>query len=228
MHLTVLTADEPTLWQEIWQFISEKYFPVNLDEYSYEHITLGSNSFFSARGIILALFLGVIVAAAMSLFQKRTLGDLVRALDREGCNSPESAKTLGDLGFLKNSAIRQDLRRGSSLRRVVRCVGEEQYCAEQAEKRKIFEDEQASKQSKHERGKWKEIPYKHDFATDRFYIPEHLMYGATVHFNKKGTNPLVFVFVVIVCIALAMLCCRMLPEMVKLADNFVGVFKSGA
>ena len=220
-------AAAQSVWQEIWYFLSNKYFDVDFDEYAYEHIALGNNPQFTAQGIIIALFLGVIIAAAMSLFQKRTLGDLVRALDREGCTSPESAKTLEELGLLRNSAIKQDLRNGSSLRRVVRCAGEEQYWADQAEKREIFEAEQAAKENRRERGKWKEIPYKYDFATDRFYIPEHLMFGATTHFSKKGTNPLVFAFAVIVCIVLMMLCCHLLPEMLQLADNFVGVFKNG-
>lgn len=220
-----LTAKNPTLLQEIWQYLSDKYFAVNFEDHTYEHITLSSNQFFSAQSIIIALFLGVMIAAALSLFQKRTLGDLVRALDRDGCTTPEKAKTLAELGLLRNSAIKQDLRRGASLRRVVRCVGEEEYTAEQEQKRKIFEAEQAAKQNRRERGKWKEIPYRYDFSTDRFYIPEDLVYGASVQFDKKGTNPLTLVFTVVACIALMMLCCYLLPEMLQLADNFVGVFK---
>ncbi|MBR0443001.1 MAG: hypothetical protein IIX15_01540 [Clostridia bacterium] len=226
MFFPILAA-VPSVWQEMWQFLSDKYFSVNFEEYNYEHITLSSNKFFSAQSIIIALFLGVIIAAALSLFQKRTLGDLVRALDRENCTTPESAKTLAELGLLRNSAVRQDLRSGTSLRRVVRCVGEEHYRAEQEEKRKIFEAEQMAKQNKRERGKWKEIPYKYDFSTDRFYIPERLIFGATTQFDKKGTNPLTFALTVIVCIVLMILCCRMLPEMLQLADNFISVFKKG-
>jgi hypothetical protein len=223
--LTLLTAKSPTLLQEIWQYLSDKYFAVNFEDHTYEHITLSSNRFFSAQSIIIALFLGVMIAAALSLFQKRTLGDLVRALDRENCTTPESAKTLAELGLLRNSAVRQDLRSGTSLRRVVRCVGEENYNAEQEQKRKIFEAEQAEKKDRRERGKWKEIPYKYDFSTDRFYIPDELMFGATTQFDQKGTNPLTFGLTVVICIVLMMLCCYLLPEMLQLADNFVGVFK---
>lgn len=221
-----LTAKQPTLLQEIWQYLSDKYFAVRFEEHDYQHITLSSNKFFSAQSIIIAIFLGVIIAAAMSLFQKRTLGDLVRALDREGCTTPEKAKTLSELGLLRNSAVKQDLRRGASLRRVVRCVGEEEYLAAQAEKRKIFEAEQKAKENRRERGKWKEIPYRYNFSTDRFYIPEDLVYGAAVQFDQKGTNPLTLIFTIVACIALMMLCCYLLPEMLQLADNFVGVFKA--
>ena len=214
--------EEPTLLEEMWTFLQEKCFSVSFEEYQYDNITLTENTFFSMSYIILAIFVGIIIAAALSLFQKRTLGDLVRALDRNDCYTPESAKTLEELGFLKNSAVREALRRGTSLRRVVRCAGEQEYLAAQAEKRAQFEAEHAGKS---DRKKWKDIPYHHDFSTDRFYIPEELAFGAITHFDQKGTNPLVFVFTVIACVVIASLCCFLLPEMLKLADNFISVFR---
>ena len=209
----------------MWQFIMDKYFSVSFEEYQYDNIRLTENTFFSMQYIILALFAGIIIAAALSLFQKRTLGDLVRALDRNDCYTSESAKTLEELGFLKNSTIREALRRGTSLRRVVRCVGEQEHLATQAEKRAAFEAEQAAKEKKSDRKKWRDIPYRYDFSTDRFYIPEDLAFGAITHFDKKGTNPLVFAFTVVACIVIASLCCFLLPEMLKLADNFISVFQ---
>ncbi len=217
-----LSAESPTLLEEMWFFIRDKYFSVSFEEYQYDNITLTENTFFSMSYIILAIFGGIIIAAALSLFQKRTLGDLVRALDRADCYTPESAKTLEELGFLKNAAVREALRHGTSLRRVVRCVGEQEYLAAQAEKRAEFEAERSAKGG---RAKWKDVPYHHDFSTDRFFIPEELAFGAITHFDKKGTNPLVFAFTVVACLVLASLCCFLLPEMLKLADNFVSVFR---
>ena len=220
-----LATKAPTVFEEMWQFIKDKYFSVSFEEYQYDNITLTENSFFSMSYIILAIFGGIIIAAALSLFQKRTLGDLVRAIDRESCYTPESAKTLEELGFLKNTAVREALRRGTSLRRVVRCVGEENYLAAQAEKRAAFEAEQADSKGKRPRKQWKDVPYRYDFSVDRFYIPEDKAFGAITHFDKKGTDPLVFAFTVIGCIIVASLCCFLLPEMLKLADNFVNVFR---
>lgn len=209
----------------MWFFVRDKYFSVSFEEYQYDNITLTENTFFSMSYIILAIFAGIIIAAAMSLFQKRTLGDLVRALDRESCYTPESAKTLEELGFLKNTAVRESLRHGTSLRRVVRCVGEQEYLTAQAEKRAAFEAEQEAKEKKSDRKAWKDVPYRYDFSVERFYIPEELAFGAITHFDKKGTNPLVFAFTVVGCVILASLCCFLLPEMLKLADNFVSVFR---
>ena len=209
----------------MWLFLQEKYFSVSFEEYQYDNITLTENTVFSMSYIILAIFGGIIIAAALSLFQKRTLGDLVRALDRNDCYTPESAKTLAELGFLKNTAVREALRRGTSLRRVVRCAGEEAHKAAQAERRAAFEAEQAEKGKSADRKQWKDVPYHYDFSTDRFFIPEELAFGAITQFDQKGTNPLVFVFTVVGCIVIASLCCFLLPEMLKLADNFISVFR---
>lgn len=221
-----LTATSPSLWQEMWQFLSDKYFSVSFEDYNYDHITLSSSSFFSVQGIIIAVFLGMIVAAAMTLFQKRTLGDLVRALDRESCYDATSAKTLEELGLLRSAAIKQALRRGTSLGRIVHCVEQEEYLTAQAQKREAFEAEQAAIPRKSARRAWRDVPYKHDFMTDRFYIPEDKAFGAISHFSKKGSDPLTFGLTIVICIALMMLCCFLLPEMLKLADNFIGVFRN--
>lgn len=221
-----LSTESPSLFEEIWQFLSDKYFSVNFEDYAYENIHMTTNTFFSAQSIIIALFLGVIVAAAMSLYQKRTLGNLVRALDREGCYDADRAKTLEELGLLRSAAIKQALRGGSSLQNMVCCVGKDEYTAAQIEKRTAFEHEQSTDEHKPTRKKWREIPYRYDFASDRFYLPENKAFDAVTLFNKKGTNPLIFAFTVVVCIALMVLCCFLLPEMVQLADNFVGVFRN--
>lgn len=223
----LLSADAPTFWEEVWQYLSDTYFSVNFEEYNYNHIQLTANSALSIRGIIIGLFLGVMIAAAMSLHHKRTLGDLVRAIDRESCYDVERAKTLHELGLLRASSIKSALRRKTVFARTVKCVGEEDYLAEQKQKREAFEAEQAKIESKLRRKKWRDVPYRYDFSIDRFYIPEDKAFGALTLFNKKGTNPLNFIFVIAICIALMVLCCYLLPEMVQLADNFVGVFVEG-
>lgn len=213
-------SEEPSLLRELWDYFVDKYFTVRFEEYNYQNIRVGGGGLLSARAVIVAIFIGIIIAAAVSMFQKRTLGDLVRALDRENANKPEEAKTLTELGLIRNPAIKQDLRSGTALKRVVRCVEEEQYLASMAEKKAAFEADEANKKKK-----WKEIPYKYNFETDHFYIPEEKMFGAVTHFNQKGTNPMVFAFTVVGCLIFAALVCWLLPEMLKLADNFVGVFK---
>ena len=124
---TLTASAEPSLWEEIWTYLVDKYFTMDWYSYQYNHINVGDNGLISIRTGVAALLLGVIIASALAVFQKRTLGDLVRAIDREWCVTPESAKTLTELGLIRNTAIKNDLRYGRALRRVVRCAEEEAY-----------------------------------------------------------------------------------------------------
>lgn len=218
-------SDEPSLWSEIWTYLVDRYFSINFYEYQFYHLNLTQSDGIFLRNTIIAIMLGVVVASAGAMYQKRTLGDLVRALQRENCTSADKAMTLEQLGLLRNTAIKGDLRHGTSLKRVVRCVGEEQHNASLKEKRAVLESEAAkgeAPEAKAKLKKWKDVPYRYDFATDRFYIPESLIYGAEVHFDKKGTNPLIFAAVLVVAVIVAALACFFLPELLKMIDNFIG------
>lgn len=219
-HATLSSSDEPTLLRELWDYFIEKYFTVRFEQYNYQNISVRANGLLSAQAIIIAFFIGLIIAAGLAMFQKRTLGDLVRALDRENANEPARAMTLEQLGLIRNTAIKQDLRHGTALRRVVRCVEEEEYLASMADKKAAFEADEQNKGKK-----WKDIPFRYDFYNHHFYIPAELMFGADVHFDKKGSNPLVFAFTVVLFIVVASLVCYLLPEMLQLADNFIGMVK---
>lgn len=217
----VLSSEEdPSLIRELWNYFIDKYFTARFEDYNYQYISFNSEGFFSVQAIIIAATIGIIAASAVAMFQKRTLGDLVRALDRENANEPDRAMTLEQLGLIRSSAIKSDLRHGTALRRVVRCVEEENYLIAQAEKKAAFEANKLNADKK-----WKDVPYTYDFYSDHFYIPSELMFGASVHFDQKGTNPLVFVFTVIGCIILASFMCYLLPEMIQMADNFIGILK---
>ncbi len=215
------SADEksPTLIKELWDYFYDKYLSIDFASHDYEHLTPSSSGIFSIPAIIAALLLGVMLAAAVSLYYKRTLGNLVRALDKNGCISPQTAKTLTELHFSKSGIIKYALRRGSALRRVVRCAGEQEHIGAQQSLRDQTQVEQTSDKDR----PLKESPYRYDFETDRFYIPQELMFGATTQFDKKGSNPLTFALVVIVCLLLLWACRLFLPELLQVVDNFIGI-----
>ena len=222
----MLTASaEPSLWEEIWTYLVDTYFTIDWHSYRFSHINIGDNGIISIRTSIAALLLGVIIASAMAVFQKRTLGDLVRAIDREWCVTPETAKTLTELGMIRNTAIKNDLRHGRALRRVVRCAEEEAYNAarEQQHTELIAQAEAGDAQAAATLKKWRDIPYRLNFETDHFYIPEKLIYGADNQFDKKGTTPLTLLTCIIVCIVLLIAICFFLPEIIQLTDNMIGM-----
>lgn len=212
-----------SLFEEIWNYIVEHYFTIDWNSYHYQYLPVSDSGLISIRTAIAGILLGIIIAAAISIFQKRTLGDLVRAIDRDWCVTPASAKTLSELGMIRNTAVKNDLRRGRSLRRVVRCVEEEAY--DQAMRQRHEELVEATKSGNPEAiaalKKWKDIPYRYNFDVDHFYIPEKLIYGAEIHYDKKGTTPLSLVLCIVLSVVLLAVACFALPEVLQFADNFI-------
>lgn len=198
---------------ELWEYFVEKYFTPQYGDY--EHITVGGSSMISLQTIVFAFFIGVNLAAIVSVFDKRVLGDFARALIREDALSPDHAKTLSELGYFKNTAIRSSLRSGHTLRRVVRCVEEEQYDAAIEQKRL---------EAKAVGQKFKTVPFKVDFKTAHFYIPSELKYTAEIKFEKKGTNWLTVAGVFVVSLLMVIGVFWIFPDILQLLDNFLSMF----
>ena len=76
------------------------------------------------RAIWLIIF-GMIIALVFIYFTKVVNGALVRALMENGVYSPESAKTLDELGFDKKANILKMYKRSAALGRIVGTVEEE-------------------------------------------------------------------------------------------------------
>lgn len=208
-----LSAEMPTIRE-----LFDELFALDLG--SYDNIGFTSTTFTGVRGMIVALFVGAIIGSVASLFNKRVLGDFVRAVISEGCSSPESAKTLGELGFLKNSAVRSSLRSNGMLGRVVRCVEEDSYEAEQAELRGIIELRAAEDGGEVE--PYRALPYKRNLNTAHFYIPAEKSDAAELRFSKKGTNLVVLVIGIIASVLLLWVVLRILPDLLQMLDNLVG------
>ena len=89
------------LFEELYYYFAEKYF--SMDTSALEHISFGT---VSIPLMFIGLFLGVLVASASAIYNKRTLGDALRYIIRSGANTPETAKTLAELGYEKRTEIR--------------------------------------------------------------------------------------------------------------------------
>lgn len=214
-------ASELPLWQELWQYFQEKYFTFDLNQY--ENLGLGGGGhLFNIPQMITMMLIGVIIAAVASVFNKRVLGDFVRVMLQHECHSVEKAKTLEELGYLKNSTIRGALRHNVSLRRVVHCVEEENFAQEVAQQRQSYEERRAANPSL---PAFVEPTYKMDVNTSHYYIAEKDKYMADIKFEKKGTNWFSFGVVVVCCVVLLCLTLFLLPDIFQYMDNFVGMFK---
>ena len=216
----LLTSEEPSLFEELWDYIVDKFFTIEYG--TYENIRVDTNPFFSAGSLIICMAIGVLLASALAIFNKRVLGDFVRAISREGATSPDKAMTLAQLGFLKNSAIRSALKRHGSLRRVVRCVEDDRadIAAGVPLRLGIAELYGSIEPVEGASGAGRT-----DLNNAHFFIPAEEIYTAEIRYEKKGTNWLSFFGVLVVCLVAAILLFALLPDIFQLIDNFITMVK---
>lgn len=197
-----------------------------LDLGEYENLDLSVVAIANLRGAIIAVFLGIIIASILTLFHKNVHGDFVRSLISEDCSSPEKAKTLYDLGFMTNGAVKSALRSGNTYRGIVRCVEEDAYNAS-VEKRR-GEYRARADQSGERTPEFKSVPYKIDFNKDHFYIPEEVQFTAGTRFEKQKGSVGTVILVVVISAVMLVVTLKLLPDLLQLVDNFVGSFKSSS
>ena len=215
-------AGEPSLWEAMLEYIEENYFA----EVSYNNLGLGMlGSTATLRNILFGLLVGIVIASFIMVFDKRVLGSFVRKLLKEECLSPESAKRLCQLGFADKLTVRNSLRRGTTLRSVVRSREEEEYKASIEERRAEYEKKREEDPTL---PPFKAAEYKIDPDEDHFYIPEEKKYSAEFRFEKKGPTWLGFAAVVVVAVVLFFVLLFVIPELMKLLDELVGGIKATA
>jgi len=86
----------------------------------YEHISFDASARATARTVILALAIGIVLAALYNFYLKAIPGGVVRALLRAEAHTDASAKTLADLGLGRNPLYGFAAAHDPALRRVLR------------------------------------------------------------------------------------------------------------
>lgn len=221
MRIPFVLAEEKSLIAELWQYFTDKYF--NPDAVYLENFKGGSNRILSLRLIIIGLTVGFCVAAILTLIDKKHLGGLVRKMLSDECIGKENAKTLYELGYHKNPAIRGSVKKGSVLKRWVKCVEEDEHYEEIAKKREEFEIAHANDKKAPE---FKVVEFKRDPDKHHFYIEEEKKYSAAVKFDSKGTNVVSVILVILISIIICAFLCFVVPDMLTLFDNFISGFKN--
>ncbi len=181
---------------QIISSIDSRFF--RLEFHNYEHIALTPAANGTVKTMIFGIAIGLILAIIFTSFVKKQLGSFVFRLIREECFSKDKAKTLLELGAFRNSTIRRELVRGVNLRKLVRCVEEEEV-----------EDKDA---------------FRMDFTTAHFYLPEELKYRAEIRYEQQGSGWLFVLCAIILTVVFTSLLCTWLPEILQLLDNLISFF----
>ncbi len=210
---------------ELLGYLRDRYFTVEFG--TYENFSMGAGTANTVQTIIFAVAIGFIIAAFMAVYTRTVLGNFVRALLKSEAKDAESAKDLSSLGFFRSAAIRRELDRGVTLRKVVKCVQEEEL---RAAKEPTDGEGESEVKATPVGGKTllEEPRFRPDFTTARYYIPEDLRYRAEIRFEKKGSGWGLMVGTVLISILIAGLICFLLPDIIQLADNLISIMSPKA
>ena len=217
-HPVLLASEEKSLIEELWEYFEGKYLSVDLGRY--EHISVGTGSVVTLRNLILGICAGFVIAAGMAAYHKNTWGGFVRKVIKTESLSADTAKTLSELGYEKSYAIKREMKRYSALSKVVKCVERETFEKDTEEKRQAYIQERGSDEG------FVAPKFVMDFETAHFYIPDEEHYRAEVRFENKGSGWRSFILVLIVSIILAVAVCFLLPDILQMIDNMIGILKS--
>ncbi len=218
MLKNIIATGSKGLFEELWEYFEETYFSPEIPKL--DNFDFGTGTLVSLKTILVGLTLGLIFASFITIYNKRYIGKFVRKLLSEECLSKESAKTLGELGYLKNPGIRQAIKTDKPLSRWVRCVEEDEFIEEMAKKREEFEE---LHKNDSKAPKFQEVVFKRDVNTMHFYIPDEKKYAIDIKYDAKGANWVSFILVAVISIAACAFLSFVLPDLIKMVDNFITV-----
>lgn len=211
-------VEELTLWEELVEYFKMNYFFSYAGVYN--NFTIGESSAMSIAIIVIGLIIGMMIAVVASYFHNRTSGVIVRRITLQSAFSEKDAKTLSELGIEPTLGVRLCLRSRSFLRKYVHYVGEPVFSTES------YESSKKSGGSGDARRFGGYNPYirdEIDFENARFYIPDDVRYAAEVRYEQKGigNSPIAAVLSIVGLIALGVICLRVFPTLLQMADNLV-------
>lgn len=152
--------------------------------------------------IILAICIGIVLAAAYMFYQKNVPGGIVRKILAAKAHSEQDAKTAEELGL--STFSERELHRNVTLRRLVHSVSTPAPAAQG--------DEEVTDETS-------------IAAPERYYIPEEEKYRAEARYENAGNGLVGFLITVGMTILLGFLLTKLLPVFLGLVDNLFGRFQ---
>ncbi len=156
----------------------------------------GSNSL---SFVVFTMFLGAAVACAVMLYHIKIPGKMVRALSKAGANSPEKAIGAAECGITSERLLRFILSEGSALSKYVRILPTETV----------------------KKGK-KELSV---LKSAKFYLEEETRVRAELRYDGRNANLLTVTVGVLLLAVLAFAAVAIIPDLVQMLKNFIGMFK---
>ena len=148
--------------------------------------------------IVIAVCVGVILAALYNFYVRRVPGGVVRLLLSRGALSPETALSAEELGLLNKPFSLWELMRGITLRRLLAIA------PGSAEEEESADNEEAPITAK-----------------TRFYIPEDKKERAEIRFNQEGNGVLGLVLTCVLSVVLGFLLLKLIPLALSMMEGIL-------
>ena len=189
-------------------FIENNYF----ENFSFDNPTM------SLTVIIWAVCIGLAVAVVAYAISRHTASLIVKAIAKNECYSPESAKTFAELGLKPTLYKRHILRDGTTLRKYVsvknpeECALENKTPAPLKAIRRFFAGGDA--------------PLRYDLNKAIVYIPEDVRHTAEIRYEEKKADLIIAIVSALLFIALAFGLTLTFPKLLELWDAAITRFKN--
>ena len=209
LNLLTIVEEEESKIKLIYEKIRDFFFASD----TYEHFSTASRMS-SLRIFITALLVGVFAFVVVFSVKKRAAKRFVDAVNKFENYTPESAKTLAELGLAQDKGVISALGRGG-LSRLVSSVEGDEY-----NKKNFFSKSspEAEKAEKKQKKKMTPPPYKADPQKDRFYLSEKKALSLqSIYGGKMGTVSTV-ILTAVGCVALWVVLDRAIPFILSIID----------
>lgn len=222
------------LFEQLYQYLNEYYFSSSLGS----HDNFNIHSVTALVVMVGGLCFGLFLASVVAVVQKRHVGKMARTLLSLEANSPESAKTLRELGLSRSILVKMSLSHASPLRKIISVVEEDKVFTYRDElaaafpsyKEKLDEENGEEKEEKEKEStpspKGRFRLRRINFESARFFIDPSLTVRASIRYEEKGTSWYLVPLSFVASVALFLLALRFLPVLVNMLDATITNFKN--
>ena len=119
-----LASSEKSLFEEFWEAVIYQYLTPKYGNYA--NITIDRDPIVTPAMIFFGFFIAIMVACAVTIFNRRTLGRPVRLLLKHDAIGRRNAKTMSELGLEKTGVLKYFINR-LTLAKAIRCVEEDEF-----------------------------------------------------------------------------------------------------
>ena len=181
----------------------------------YTAFTPGSTPYFY---LLWGLFIGILLAFFYTVLQRVTVGQLIRALKKQGASTASTAQTLSALGLSKRFYLHFLLAHDRTLRKMVFLAPRVENPAGNpldADSAKPTGAEKAEKSARNKEKQADTATAMEKYLPDsRLYLPEETSYRAEAFYARRDYNPILLVLVPVVLFGILIALFWVIPKLI--------------